>query len=92
MGRQTETADHRLSLRIEVTTLFPSLAQQEVVEEEILHLREEVAIEVPQEQAGPSTPRLPRYSCLLLMEPLCWPDKRIIWRLTTTPSGTRLRV
>ncbi|GAA0145989.1 hypothetical protein LIER_06044 [Lithospermum erythrorhizon] len=36
MGRRTETADRRLSLRQELSTLLPSPAQQAVVEEEIL--------------------------------------------------------
>ncbi|GAA0169410.1 hypothetical protein LIER_40753 [Lithospermum erythrorhizon] len=60
MGRRTETADRRLSLRIKHS--FPLPFSASVVEDEILPLREEVAPKVPQEEAGPSTPRLPRYS------------------------------
>ncbi|GAA0167342.1 hypothetical protein LIER_22298 [Lithospermum erythrorhizon] len=77
MGRQTETSDRRLSLWQELSTPFPSLAQQAVVEEEILPLREEAAPEVPQEEAGPSMPRLPRYSGLYLAKPYSIPNMEV---------------
>ncbi|GAA0146292.1 hypothetical protein LIER_06284 [Lithospermum erythrorhizon] len=66
MGRRMETTDHRLSLRQELSTLFPSSVQQMAVEEDILPLREKATQEVPQEEASPSTPRLRRYSDLYM--------------------------
>ncbi|GAA0168181.1 hypothetical protein LIER_22953 [Lithospermum erythrorhizon] len=69
MGRQMETTDRRLSLRQELSTLFPSTVQQTVVEEEILPLREKVVQEAPREEAGPSIPCLPKYSGLYLAKP-----------------------
>ncbi|GAA0169009.1 hypothetical protein LIER_23581 [Lithospermum erythrorhizon] len=78
-----EVADHHLSLRQELSTPFPTHLQEVVVDEEVLLLREE-ATKVPQEEAGPSTPRLPRYSSMYLAKPFSIPNLDVVddspWR------------
>ncbi|GAA0157401.1 hypothetical protein LIER_14676 [Lithospermum erythrorhizon] len=86
MGRQTEAADHRLSLQQELSIPFPSLAQKAVVEEEIFPLREEVPPEVPQEEASPFTPRLPIYSGLYLAKPYSITNMEV---MGDSPWGSR---
>ncbi|GAA0185398.1 hypothetical protein LIER_32686 [Lithospermum erythrorhizon] len=86
MGCQMETTDRRLSLWQELSIPFPSPVQQTAVEEEIIPLREKVVQEAPLGEAGPSIPRLPKYSSLYLAKPYSIPNMEVT---SDSPWGPR---